>query len=91
MLIFYLTLLPLQIKIIAQDKGLPPRTNTTKFLTINIIDINDNPPKFSNDSSVNFTIKETTMSNNMGHVNAIDIDSGSILNYSITGMFNLYI
>ncbi|XP_042158880.1 protocadherin gamma-C5-like isoform X4 [Oncorhynchus tshawytscha] len=63
------------IEITATDSGSPPLT-TKKTITVSIIDVNDNPPKFSQ-SSYNVYLKENGPPGSMlSSVSASDLDFG---------------
>lgn len=68
----------------AVDGGIPPLSNVATF-NISILDINDNPPKFSQ-NSYRIKVKENIEINKtIIQVNAVDDDSGqnSIVKYNI--------
>ncbi|CDQ76460.1 unnamed protein product [Oncorhynchus mykiss] len=72
------------IEITATDSGSPPLT-TKKTITVTIIDVNDNPPKFSQ-SSYNVYLKENGLPGSMlSSVSASDLDLGdnAKISYSI--------
>ncbi|XP_031654382.1 protocadherin gamma-C5 isoform X6 [Oncorhynchus kisutch] len=72
------------IEITATDSGSPPLT-TKKTITVTIIDVNDNPPKFSQ-SSYNVYLKENGLPGSMvSSVSASDLDFGdnAKISYSI--------
>ncbi|XP_064810560.1 protocadherin gamma-C5-like isoform X4 [Oncorhynchus masou masou] len=72
------------IEITATDSGSPPLT-TKKTITVSIIDVNDNPPKFSQ-SSYNVYLKENGLPGSMlSSVSASDLDFGdnAKISYSI--------
>ncbi|XP_038849684.1 protocadherin gamma-C5-like [Salvelinus namaycush] len=72
------------IEITATDSGSPPLT-TKKTITVSIIDVNDNPPKFSQ-SSYNVYLKENGLPGSMlSSVSAFDLDFGdnAKISYSI--------
>ncbi|XP_070958937.1 protocadherin gamma-C5-like [Oncorhynchus clarkii lewisi] len=72
------------IEITATDSGSAPLT-TKKTITVSIIDVNDNPPKFSQ-SSYNVYLKENGLPGSMlSSVSASDLDFGdnAKISYSI--------
>ncbi|XP_031654421.1 protocadherin gamma-C5-like [Oncorhynchus kisutch] len=72
------------IEITATDSGSPPLT-TKKTIPVSIIDVNDNPPKFSQ-SSYNVYLKENGLPGSMlSSVSASDLDFGdnAKISYSI--------
>ena len=69
----------------ASDNGRPPLSNTTGVMEINILDANDNTPRFYN-SLYNFNVLESASINSViGQVEAFDQDHGqnARISYSI--------
>ena len=73
------------LTVIAIDRGNPQKTGTTN-VTVELIDVNDTPPRFLNLPEVSLQVKE----NETGHQNyfnftvlGFDEDSGSNLTYAI--------
>ncbi|XP_076056754.1 dachsous cadherin-related 1 [Oratosquilla oratoria] len=63
------------VVVLASDQGNPPRT-VTKVIQIEVLDLNDNRPKFSS-SSLAFKVKEgIPVGEEVGSVIAIDSDGG---------------
>ena len=63
------------VKITVTDKGTPPRSSSSN-LVINILDVNDNAPRFAN-SSVALSVKEDVLINTLvTTVTAVDPDLG---------------
>ncbi|XP_054647717.1 protocadherin gamma-A12-like [Dunckerocampus dactyliophorus] len=77
----------LSLKLIAVDGGTPQRSGTVN-IEINVLDVNDNEPKF-NQSTYKATVMENTMKGtSIITVNATDADSGSngLITYSLSKM-----
>ncbi|XP_072950018.1 cadherin-99C isoform X2 [Epargyreus clarus] len=70
-----------QLMIKAEDPG---KLSTTATVNIKVTDINDNNPKFDEDSYT-FHVKEGASGEFVGHVHATDIDEGvnAMISYSI--------
>ncbi|CAG2102625.1 unnamed protein product [Medioppia subpectinata] len=68
----------------AQDAGSPPRSNTTQLL-INIIDKNDNEPKFYTSLFQETVLENSAIGSSIVRVQAYDADDGSnsAINYLI--------
>ena len=64
------------LSIIASDRG-SPRQQSTLQLTINIQDVNDNPPIFDRPSYDFSVVESIPINTNFARVNATDRDSGS--------------
>ena len=75
----------IQIRVSATDKGSPPRTTRMQY-TVNIGDINDNPPVFGNSSYYAQVNESTLRTRSLLQVFASDKDIGSNadITYSIT-------
>ena len=76
------------IQVIATDGGTPPLTAETT-VTVVVLDINDNPPQFSN-TSLNLTIPENEpLGSIIGEFVAIDNDQGlaARLEFIVLGEF----
>jgi cadherin EGF LAG seven-pass G-type receptor 1 len=69
----------------AQDGGTPPKTNTTT-LTVNVIDSNDNAPRFYSSQIQETVLESVSVGHNIVRVQAYDADEGSNseITYSIT-------
>ncbi|XP_076275390.1 cadherin-AgCad1-like [Rhynchophorus ferrugineus] len=68
------------------------KMNTTAVITVNIIDINDNPPIFTNETLNKYrTVKEEDSGGTIiGSIVATDADIGDIVTYSCTYMDDRY-
>jgi hypothetical protein len=79
------------VVVVATDKGEPPLSSSAN-ITIYLIDINDNPPRF-NQIRYNFSVPYDTSMIMIGNVTAIDPDNGTnaIVSYvlSNTTYFNV--
>ena len=74
---------PLYLTLIATDGGNPPRQSNITF-TINLSDINDNPPKFTTESLETITILENeTDGTVIRDLNATDRDYNNELTYTL--------
>lgn len=73
-----------RIVIRAQDGGTPPKTNTTT-LTVNVIDANDNAPRFYSSQIQETVLESVSVGHNIVRVQAYDADEGanSEITYSI--------
>lgn len=69
----------------AQDGGTPPKTNTTT-LTVNVIDANDNAPRFYSTQLQETVLESVSVGHNIVRVQAYDADEGSNseITYSIS-------
>lgn len=72
------------LTILARDHGSPPLSNTA-IVSINITDINDNPPRFSKDMYQATVNEMMTVGSKVFQVMATDVDSyaNSVITYSI--------
>ncbi|XP_059145110.1 cadherin-23-like [Physella acuta] len=70
----------IQIHVIAQDQGIPPRS-ALKIISFNVEDVNDNPPIFDPGQPKTFSLKEETENVPVGTVVATDKDYNSSLTY----------
>ena len=68
----------------AQDGGTPPKTNTTT-LSVNVIDSNDNAPRFYSSQIQETVLESVSVGHNIVRVQAYDADEGanSEITYSI--------
>ncbi|KAK3772598.1 hypothetical protein RRG08_027333 [Elysia crispata] len=75
-----------QIQVKAQDQGEPPFTTLSGLLTIDVSDINDNPPDFNHllPEQTHFSVLEGSKSvgKTVGKVKAQDQDSNGTLSYA---------
>ena len=76
----------------AQDQGEPPFTTLSGLLTIDVSDINDNPPDFNHllPEQTHFSVLEGSKSvgKTVGKVKAQDQDSNGTLSYAFQGEGN---
>ncbi|XP_059170799.1 protocadherin Fat 1-like isoform X3 [Physella acuta] len=72
------------ITVLATDRGTPPLTNTA-IISINITDINDNPPRFSQDAYTIHVLENVKPGSQIFKVMATDSDSlpNAIITYSL--------
>jgi hypothetical protein len=108
-LVLVKTLIPrihlLRLEIIAQDKGATPMTSSPLIVDIEVLDTNDNSPKFTKDNYTRSISETSSVGSFVEEVQAIDADIGmnakvvySLLNgteyFKIeneTGMFSNYV
>lgn len=80
----------IQLVLAAQDGGQPPR-QTTVTITINLLDVNDNPPVFQSPFYRESVLENLLSGSSVATVQAIDPDgpgNGSIVRYSFLPGFN---
>ncbi|XP_062589500.1 cadherin-23-like, partial [Saccostrea cucullata] len=70
------------ISVICTDHGEPPRSSISPLLTIQVLDINDNPPEFTQNLT-NGEVKENRNDTLVTTVKAVDKDSMAVIQYSI--------
>ncbi|XP_041359656.1 protocadherin-11 X-linked-like isoform X2 [Gigantopelta aegis] len=61
--------------VIAVDGGKPPLTASAK-VTVNILDINDERPSFSQNSYIFYIVENCPINTAVGNVSAVDMDTG---------------
>ncbi|KAI0226932.1 Protocadherin Fat 4, partial [Lamellibrachia satsuma] len=64
-----------KLNITATDLGTPPRSNSI-MITINVIDVNDNAPRFSTMSVLRRVAEGVDIGTEVVTINATDLDSG---------------
>ncbi|ESO03267.1 hypothetical protein HELRODRAFT_142277, partial [Helobdella robusta] len=69
------------LEVIVSDNG-TPRLSSTLQVEIRILDINDNPPVFYNDTYRFYVLENTTIGALIGRISAYDLDDG--VNSNIT-------
>ncbi|XP_069755110.1 protocadherin beta-15-like [Narcine bancroftii] len=72
------------INIICNDRGIPPLSSSRRIV-VNISDINDNMPRFTQPSFMAYVPENNDVDSSIGSVTALDLDIGrnSKLSYSI--------
>ncbi|XP_061191820.1 cadherin-23-like [Saccostrea echinata] len=70
------------ISVICTDHGEPPRSTISPFFTIQVLDVNDNPPEFTQNFT-NVEVKENRNNTLVTTVRAVDKDSMAVIQYSI--------
>ncbi|XP_062870792.1 protocadherin Fat 1-like [Trichomycterus rosablanca] len=72
------------VEIVAQDSGVPS-LKTTKSVTVKVLDVNDNPPRFSQSSYIVYVKENSPAGEALFSVAAFDVDTdkNAILTYSI--------
>ncbi|XP_044145454.1 protocadherin Fat 4-like isoform X1 [Bufo gargarizans] len=78
------------LKVIAQDSGIPPLSSTI-IIHVTVQDVDDNDPIFET-NSYNITVKENEPPQVILNVSAVDLDTGSnaIIFYSFTEVSDLF-
>lgn len=64
------------VEIKCVDQGIPMLSSIQKF-SVNIIDVNDNPPRFNNKIRIFHIVENNPIGSTVGQVRAIDPDSGN--------------
>ncbi|XP_063973499.1 cadherin-23 isoform X2 [Diachasmimorpha longicaudata] len=72
-----------EVIIYAVDSGVPVRETATTTVTINILDVNNKPPKFTNSTYLVYVSERTSIGDSVLRVTAIDPDSDANIEYSI--------
>lgn len=74
----------LQINVICTDNGFPPLYSITPEVTIQVKDVNDNPPEFlTNITKVD--VKENQNGTFLTTLSAVDKDSNAVIEFKIKG------
>ena len=78
-----------QLTLACEDFGVPALV-TTRRLTVDVLDINDNPPQFSRSTYI-VSIKENNEPGTvLTHVNATDVDANSVIEYIMSNESSLF-
>ena len=78
----YETQTSFRLTIRAQDGSLPSKSNTTQLL-VNLVDVNDNPPRFYTSMYKESVLETTDVGANIIKVQAYDSDDGKFLCFFI--------
>ncbi|XP_038149789.1 cadherin EGF LAG seven-pass G-type receptor 3 isoform X2 [Cyprinodon tularosa] len=75
------------LRVRAQDNGRPPLSNNTGIVSVQVTDVNDNPPIFVSTPFQTSVLESAPVGSSILHVQAIDTDSGdnARLEYRLTG------
>uniref|UniRef100_UPI003AAB7581 cadherin EGF LAG seven-pass G-type receptor 3-like n=1 Tax=Centroberyx gerrardi TaxID=166262 RepID=UPI003AAB7581 len=75
------------LRVRAQDNGRPPLSNNTGIVSVQVKDVNDNPPIFVSTPFQASVLESAPVGSSILHIQAIDTDSGdnSRLEYRLTG------
>ncbi|XP_013857210.1 cadherin EGF LAG seven-pass G-type receptor 3 isoform X3 [Austrofundulus limnaeus] len=75
------------LRVRAQDNGRPPLSNNTGIVSVQITDVNDNPPIFVSTPFQASVLESAPVGSSILHIQAIDTDSGdnARLEYRLTG------
>ncbi|XP_061592705.1 cadherin EGF LAG seven-pass G-type receptor 3 isoform X2 [Cololabis saira] len=75
------------LRIRAQDNGRPPLSNNTGIVSVQVTDVNDNPPIFVSTPFQASVLESAPIGSSILHIQAIDTDSGdnARLEYRLTG------
>ena len=76
------------LTVVASDQGTPP-LSTSINVTINVKDLNDNPPMFQENTVTNFTVNSSaTVGTVVGEMQAFDEDIGmnALINYELSNV-----
>uniref|UniRef100_A0A8C6SKB1 Cadherin, EGF LAG seven-pass G-type receptor 3 n=1 Tax=Neogobius melanostomus TaxID=47308 RepID=A0A8C6SKB1_9GOBI len=75
------------LRVRAQDNGRPPLSNNTGIVSVQITDVNDNPPIFVSTPFQASVMESAPIGSSILHIQAIDTDSGdnARLEYRLTG------
>ncbi|XP_076133414.1 cadherin EGF LAG seven-pass G-type receptor 3 [Alosa pseudoharengus] len=75
------------LRVRAQDNGRPPLSNNTGIVSVQVIDVNDNPPIFVSTPFQATVLESAPVGHSILHIQAIDTDSGdnARLEYRLTG------
>ena len=75
-------------EIVARDKGIPKTLSTMSLVYVNVLDQNDNSPKFDLNRSYTATVPESSLVGTpiiTVHASDDDVGLNSVLSYAITG------
>uniref|UniRef100_A0A8D0CH87 Cadherin EGF LAG seven-pass G-type receptor 3 n=1 Tax=Scleropages formosus TaxID=113540 RepID=A0A8D0CH87_SCLFO len=75
------------LRVRAQDNGRPPLSNNTGIVSVQVTDVNDNPPIFVSTPFQASVLESAPVGHSILHIQAIDTDSGdnARLEYRLTG------
>ncbi|CAL9702829.1 unnamed protein product [Knipowitschia caucasica] len=75
------------LRVRAQDNGRPPLSNNTGIVSVQVTDVNDNPPIFVSTPFQASVLESSPIGSSILHIQAIDTDSGdnARLEYRLTG------
>ncbi|KAM4738217.1 cadherin EGF LAG seven-pass G-type receptor 3 isoform 1-T1 [Anableps anableps] len=75
------------LRVRAQDNGRPPLSNNTGIVSVQVTDVNDNPPIFVSTPFQASVLESAPFGSSILHIQAIDTDSGdnARLEYRLTG------
>uniref|UniRef100_A0AAX7TNR5 Cadherin, EGF LAG seven-pass G-type receptor 3 n=1 Tax=Astatotilapia calliptera TaxID=8154 RepID=A0AAX7TNR5_ASTCA len=75
------------LRVRAQDNGRPPLSNNTGIVSVQVTDVNDNPPIFVSTPFQASVLESAPIGSSILHIQAIDTDSGdnARLEYRLTG------
>ncbi|KAM4562914.1 cadherin EGF LAG seven-pass G-type receptor 3 [Odontesthes bonariensis] len=75
------------LRVRAQDNGRPPLSNNTGIVSVQVTDVNDNPPIFVSTPFQASVLESAPLGSSILHIQAIDTDSGdnARLEYRLTG------
>lgn len=75
------------LRLRAQDNGRPPLSNSTGIVSVQVTDVNDNPPIFVSTPFQATVLESAPIGHSVLHIQAIDTDSGdnARLEYRLTG------
>ncbi|KAM6977742.1 cadherin EGF LAG seven-pass G-type receptor 3 [Aplochiton taeniatus] len=76
------------LRVRAQDNGRPPLSNNTGIVSVQVTDVNDNPPIFVSTPFQASVLESAPIGSSILHIQAIDTDSAdnARLEYRLTGM-----
>lgn len=77
-----------EVIVYAVDSGTPVRETATTTVSVNVLDINNKPPKFKNSTYSVYVSERATIGETILKVLAIDPDSDSNIEYSIAEPIN---
>ncbi|XP_061536431.1 LOW QUALITY PROTEIN: cadherin EGF LAG seven-pass G-type receptor 3 [Phycodurus eques] len=75
------------LRVRAQDNGRPPLSNNTGIVSVQVTDVNDNPPIFVSTPFQASVLESAPIGSSILHIQAIDTDAGdnARLEYRLTG------
>ncbi|XP_037101706.1 cadherin EGF LAG seven-pass G-type receptor 3 isoform X1 [Syngnathus acus] len=75
------------LRVRAQDNGRPPLSNNTGIVSVQVTDVNDNPPIFVSTPFQASVLESSPVGSSILHIQAIDTDAGdnARLEYRLTG------